>query len=107
MENPQALAAMAREDIDSPMENPQALMAMARGDIASPNMGGSYIQIVCALVSCLWKFAVYIINYNIVYSVYFLSASVVNPLDWKIEDKKMLFIDELSAIWYIITEGAL
>lgn len=57
MENPQALAAMAREDIDSPMENPQALMAMAmaraRGDIASPNMGGSYIQIVCAMVSCL------------------------------------------------------
>ena len=53
MENPQALTAMAREDIDSPMENPQALMAMARGDIASPNMGGSYIQIVCAMVSCL------------------------------------------------------
>ena len=53
MENPQALMAMAREDIASPMENPQALMAMARGDIASPNMGGGYIQIVCAMVSCL------------------------------------------------------
>lgn len=30
--------------------------------------------------------------------VYFLSASVVNPLDEKIEDKKMLFLDELTAI---------